>query len=141
MNQDLVYGTLMIQIRFPLCYSTWNVKKLIPEDCPHCADNLLYFYHWFLFKDSNVKVGLYSSYEDFIISSFYLNMNSSAFKDYLLFSSTFIYDSFPDRFKRFFVNGTSHCVSNYNYIIHNISIYNWINGMIENSSDWQDLME
>ena len=48
---------------------------------------------------------------------------------------------FPDTFKRYLIKGTSHCVSNYYFGLGDISVRDWIEDLVTDSPEWQDVLE
>jgi len=120
----------------------WNLDPYLPDDCPHCREQLLSVYGWLLARDPDLKVGLYSSYEDAVVGGNYLEMQPQAFKGLLLTTTDRLRDEFPDRFKRYLVQGDSHCVDDYTREVNGISIRDWIAAMVNDRDDgWPDVRE
>ncbi|MFN2227621.1 MAG: pectin acetylesterase-family hydrolase [Anaerolineae bacterium] len=120
---------------------TWNLDAHLPGDCPHCREQILNVYGWLLARDPDLYVGLYSSYEDAVVSD-YLGMSGYAFEGLLLTATDRLRDEFPDRFKRYLVRGDSHCVADYTHTIDGVSIRAWIAAMVDDDvDDWPDLRE
>lgn len=119
----------------------WNLDPYLPDDCPHCREQLLNVYGWLLARDPDLYVGLYSSYEDAVISD-YLEMPGYAFQGLLLTTTDRLRDEFPDRFKRYLVRGDSHCVADYTQQVDGIAIRAWIAAMVDDDvNDWRDVRE
>jgi len=122
---------------------TWNLDPHLPDaaDCPSCREQLLNVYGWLLDRDPNLYVGLYSSYQDGVVSD-YLGMSPYAFQGLLLTTTDGLRERFPERFKRFLVNGDSHCVDDYTRQVDGIAIRDWIANMVDDDTDdWPDLRE
>jgi hypothetical protein len=126
-----------------LILDTWNLDPYLPDDCPHCRAQLINLYGWILARDPGLRVGLYSSYEDAVISQDWLGMSPTGFKGLLLNTTERIEDEFLDRFKRYLVVGDSHGVDDYGYQVQGISILEWIGSMLEGDGGvrWRDLQE
>jgi len=119
----------------------WKLDQLLPGDCEPWDGQLIYLYENLLENNPNLKIGLYSSYEDFVISEEYLHMTPEDFKSLLLSASGDLNEKYPDQFKRFFIEGDSHCVEDRNYQIDGMSYWDWIQHLINNSDLWNDLLE
>ena len=124
-----------------LILETWNITPYLPSDCTLCKAQLIWFYDWMLDRDSNLKIGLFSSYQDEVIGKTYLGMSPDKFETLLVTTSESIQMEHPDNFKRFFINGTEHCVSNYFYDVNGISIINWVDYLVNDHENWTDILE
>jgi len=121
--------------------STWNIEALLPGECDQCDDQLIFLYKWMLKYDPKLKIGLYSSYEDEVISEEFLQMIPGDYKSHLMTTSGDIHSAFPEKFKRFFINGNSHCVEDYTYEIDGTSLTEWIEQLVTDDAGWEDLLE
>jgi hypothetical protein len=119
----------------------WNLDQLFPADCDSCDGELIYMYEDLLKHNRNLKIGLYCSYEDFVIAEEYLHMAPEDFRSLLLSASGYLNEKYPDQFKRFLINGNSHCVDNRNYQIDGTIYWDWVIGLITDSEQWTDLLE
>jgi hypothetical protein len=126
---------------FETIKATWKIQSLLPADCSKCSAQIIYIYDWLLERDSRLRIGLYSSYEDRIIGSNYLSMAPAEFRVLLMNVSGEIHGRHAARFKRFFVSGSSHCISDYLKTVDTVSIISWIGQMINNSSAWTEHFE
>mgnify|MGYP006276500911 FL=1 len=124
-----------------LVRDTWNLDPIIPKDCEACENQMLFWYEWMLERDPNLKIGLYSSYQDYVIAEEYLKMGQETFQAYLLETTNMIRGPFPDRFNRFFIHGDSHCVEDIEYEINGVTYASWAEMMINDSPGWKDLLE
>ena len=68
-------------------------------------------------------------------------MGPHAFQSLLMSTTDEIRAEFPDTFKRYFIRGNSHCVSNYYFGASDISLRDWIEDLVTDSPDWQDVLE
>ena len=91
--------------------------------------------------DQKLKIGLYSSYEDEVISEEFLKMNPRKYKKHLKSSSGKINSAYPEKFKRFFIKGNSHCVEDFEHEIKGTSLNEWIGQLITDDPGWKDLLE
>ncbi len=124
---------------------TWKYTSYIPESCTSCDTQIMNLYEWILKRDTNVRIGLFSSYNDSIIGGSFLNMISADYKDLLVSTSNSIQSKYPARFNRFLINGTTHCVgevpASYSYEINSTSLLTWISRLVNDNTAWGDLLE
>lgn len=124
-------------------FKNWNLDRLIPADCADCADQLLYILDWIFPRDPLVRIGLFMHYDDFTIGTGYLGFGLD-FRDVLLQTTGKVHKKFPDRFKRYFTDGIKHTIivdkDFYNVTAHGERLVTWLQGLIDNSSDWRDLV-
>lgn len=124
-----------------LIKDTWNMEPLLPKDCPECHDQMIYLYKWMLARDDNLKIGLFSSYQDETIGKYYLGMTPEDFEALLMAKSGSLRDLFPNTFKRYFIKGSTHCVRDYRYKVNGISIVEWIGHLVNDENQWVDVLE
>lgn len=124
-----------------LIKNTWNIEPLLPDDCLECGDQLIYLYKWMLTRDDDLNIGLFSSYRDEVIGGTYLSMAPAEFEELLMTESGGLRQLFPDTFKRFFINGSSHCISDYEYEVNRVSILEWIGYLVNDENQWADVLE
>lgn len=120
---------------------SWNLDQLIPKDCELCDGQLIYWYDAMLAKDSLLTIGLYSSYEDVVISENFLAMTPEDFKSHLLASSAYLHEKYPGQVKRFFIEGNTHCVEDRFYEIEGITFWDWVLQLMNESDEWSDLLK
>lgn len=121
--------------------SAWNLDPILPEGCPKCDGQILYFYNWMLKYDPNLRIALYASYEDAVLAKKFLKMTPTEFKNHLVSSTEEIYQAYPDQFKRFFIKGDTHCVQDRAYEIAGTSYAEWVNYFMKDDPAWSDLLE
>jgi hypothetical protein len=125
-----------------LILDTWNLTPQLPADCPHCQEQLVNLYRWMLARDSGLRVGLYSSYQDADISDDLLGMPPREFQGLLLTTTDRIWEEFPSRFRRYLVGGDSHGINDYAYEVRGIRIADWLGAMVAGDDiHWPDLRE
>lgn len=100
----------------------------------------MYFYEWLLERDLRLKVGFFSSYHDPVYYSGW-NMSPELTEWLLLDVTGEIHRNFPDCFKRFLIQQEMHCVKDYTYTVQGISIWNWLNALVNNDPGWKDILE
>ncbi|WP_161992011.1 pectin acetylesterase-family hydrolase [Flagellimonas algicola] len=124
-----------------LVQETWKYDAFMPDNCAECKDQMMYLYDWMLRYDSNLKIGLYSSYKDEVIGEDYLRMTPDSYSSLLLSTSGKIQAKNPNRFKRFFINGSSHCVESWKYKVKGVNLTQWVEQLVNDDSSWSDLLE
>jgi len=130
---------------FELMKEARNLR--IPEACLQCQEGavLTWPVELILDLDPQVRVGMYSSYRDFLISTFFLHMGGRAYKDLIMDVTGQIKAAYPDSFSRFFINGYSHTITmspeGANYEVDGISVYDWVGMLVNEHPAWDDLLE
>lgn len=120
--------------------TAWNLDRLIPEDCERCNGQLIYWYEEML-KDPKIKIGLYSSFQDEVIGQAFLKLEPQSYESLLMGATNYLHDKYPNQFKRFFIEGNSHCVDDRNYEIKGTKYWDWVLSFLNESQDWVDLLE
>jgi pimeloyl-ACP methyl ester carboxylesterase len=90
--------------------SEWNYGELFPESCAECAGGRGQFaplFDWMLERDEDVRIGVASHYQDPVIAQF-LRMPPQSYEPLLRETLTPIFETHPERFKRFMLPGTLH---------------------------------
>jgi hypothetical protein len=129
--------------------TAWKYLSFFPKSCANCNEHLIYLYDWILQRDTNIKIGLFSSYNDSTVGNYYLKLNTKetpfGYKNLLMSTTGEIQAKHPGRFKRFFIDSDIHCVVNapgkYSYKIQGISVAGWIRNMLNDDPAWKDLLE
>ena len=122
-----------------LIKKTWNLNQLYPIDCDNCKDQMIYLYDWMLDRDDKLKIGLVSSYQD-LVSSAIFKMDPENYEDLLITTTDAIRNKHPGTFKRFFIKGNKHNISN-SYQVNGISVRKWLEALISDSNVWMDILE
>lgn len=88
----------------------FNVARFLPADCPSCTDraHLTGLVGWFLGHDDNARVGMFSSWYDSVIARTFLGIPSEDHAISLEAQTELLRDAYPDRFRRFIVDGVQH---------------------------------
>jgi hypothetical protein len=129
-----------IRATYESAYRIWNLTSLLPQNCPRCADQLIYLYPWKLAQDPRLSIGVFSSYHDATFTANW-GMAPADFETLLLETTAAVRAEYPDRFERYFVAGDGHCVRDYAYAVDSISIWEWIGYMVQNDQRWMDILE
>lgn len=89
-------------------FANWDIPRLIPADCPaSCDEQLLFLLDWVLPRDPRSRIGILMHLNDFTIGTGYLGVGLG-FPDLLRDTTGRVHAQFPDRFRRFFVEGIKH---------------------------------
>jgi hypothetical protein len=118
---------------------TWNIGQFFPSDCPRCNEQIAYMYSWLLERDSGLKVGLFSSYHDRMISTAW-GMDPGVFESLIVSTTETIRAEHQDTFKRFFIAGDMHCLADYSYSVNGISFWDWIGFLVNDDPRWVDIL-
>ncbi len=88
----------------------WNSSSALPQSCTECfaSDQLMPVIGWQLDRDPNLRVGIVSSKQDFVITVTFVMIPGDQFESALLEQSSLLRGRHPERFKRFIYNGDKH---------------------------------
>lgn len=86
------------------------IDELIPESCVDCTGDghILRLVEWILERDSNMRMSVFSSYYDSVIADVFLRIDPVVFRDALIAETDRAAARFPDRYRRFLVDGVTH---------------------------------
>lgn len=86
------------------------VGDFLPSDCPECKarGHITGLIGWYLARDPNVRVGMYSAWYDAVLANTFLQVEPSSFAAALERESRALHAAWPDRFRRFIADGTQH---------------------------------
>jgi hypothetical protein len=119
---------------------TWNLSSHVPADCPNCANQLIYLYDWYLTRDPNLKIGMFTSYRDLVVSSV-VSMDGVDYQKALMETSSQISNNHPNTFKRYFINGDSHTIGDYYRSDGGEVVWDWITYLVNDDPRWRDVLE
>jgi hypothetical protein len=124
----------------------WNLH--VPTECAQCSGTILtYLYELWMAIDPQLKVGMFSSWHDFVISRLFLQMDKDAFAELLRDVTDEVKADYPDRFARFLISGNSHTCyepllpGGPNYAVDGVSLYDWIGQLVYDETDWVDHLQ
>ena len=120
--------------------SSWNLSQIVPDNCEKCEGQMMYWYEEML-EDPTIKIALFSSYNDHIIGEAFLGMEPEDYKSLLVKTSAELNAKYPNQFKRFFINGKSHCIDDRDYPINGTKYWDWVLAFINDREDWRDILE
>jgi hypothetical protein len=88
----------------------FNVRRFLPKDCADCVDrgHLTGIVGYYLGRDSNIRVGLFSSWYDSVLSKTFLKTDPKLFAKSLETQTDKLHKAYPKRFRRFVVDGAQH---------------------------------
>ena len=84
---------------------------------------------------------MFSSFQDAVLADEFLDISGRSFKKRLLNDTEIIHQQFPDRFKRFFIKGDSHCVEDNLYEIGGMKYADWVGFFVNDKAEWNDIIE
>lgn len=133
--------------------NSWQIGALIPSECTKCKGTVMtYLYETYMDYDSQVRIGMFSSYKDKIISQWFLKMNQDKFKTVLMDVTGNIKKAYPKRFSRCFINSETHTTypstllpgflfpysEGLNHKINGVSMYDWIGRLVNDDPAFED---
>jgi hypothetical protein len=91
-------------------FDEFNLTRFVPPDCAGCladghATGLI---AWYLERDPDVRIGLFSSWYDGVLSHTFLQEPGEDYRDDLMAQTDPIQAAYPDRFRRFIIDGKVH---------------------------------
>jgi hypothetical protein len=88
----------------------FNATRFIPDTCPDCvtSGHITPLVEWTLARDADIRIAVFSSFYDSIIADVFLKLAPAAFRDALLSETDRVHAAYPDRYRRFFVDGVTH---------------------------------
>jgi hypothetical protein len=88
----------------------FNVRSILPKSCTDCVTNghVTHLVDWELQHDPALKISVFSAYEDYVISTLFLQIEPAAFRQALVTETSWLQSRHPDRYRRFLVAGDVH---------------------------------
>ena len=88
----------------------FNLTRFIPDDCEACttSGHITALVSWYLARDENIRVGMYSSWYDSVLATTFLQVPKPDFARSLREQTDAVHAAYPDRFRRFVTDGTQH---------------------------------
>jgi hypothetical protein len=90
--------------------------------------------------DSKLKIGMYTSYQDAVISQV-VGMSGAENEQLLRTASTQIHQNHTDTFKRYFIQGDSHCIADFYNQVNGVTVWMWLDAFINDRPGWTDILE
>ncbi len=125
---------------WPVLIKTWNLSSMLPANCPQCQNQLIYLFDWMLDYDSKLKIGMFTSYQDAVVSQV-VGMSGEENERLLRTTTAQIHQNHPDTFKRYFIQGDSHCIADFYNQVHGVTVWMWLDALINNRPGWNDILE
>lgn len=88
----------------------FNAEAFIPADCEGCGDNghITDLVDYFLTRDDNAKIAVFTSWFDSIIADTFLGMGGVSYQGALQRATDPLHEKHPDQYRRFIVNDITH---------------------------------
>ena len=87
---------------------------------------------WLLGRDANLKIGMFSSYQDAVVASV-VGMTGAENQQLLLETTNTFHQRYPATFKRYFIKGDSHCIGDYYWKVNGVTVWSWIDALVNAS--------
>lgn len=131
--------------RAKLTRDEWGTQQLIPTSCAEClsSPHSTPVITWTLMHDPDVRVAIFSAYEDTVIADTFLMIGGPAFKQALLAETGKVTQAYPERVKRFYINGTKHTTAGnlQATMVGGVTIGQWLGYMLAGDSKWTDTLQ
>jgi hypothetical protein len=132
-------------VRAKLTRDEWATGQLIPESCPACKESphSTPIIGWDLEHDPGLRVGIFSAYEDTVIADTFLMIGGPAFKQALLDETGKVVTAYPERAKRFYIEGTKHTTAGnlQATMVNGVTIGQWLEFMLTGDAKWTDTLQ
>jgi hypothetical protein len=131
--------------RAKLTRDEWGTEQLIPASCPECkaSPHSTPIIAWNLAHDPGLRVGIFSAYEDTVIADTFLMIGGPAFKQALLDETGKVVMAYPERAKRFYIEGTKHTTAGnlQATMVNGVNIGQWLEFMLTGDAKWTDTLQ
>ncbi|MGD8861761.1 MAG: pectin acetylesterase-family hydrolase [Myxococcales bacterium] len=122
-----------------------SIARYQPESCERCSrsPHMLEYVKWYMGQDPSVVVGDFSAWQDSVIQRFTFSANGEALSELIAAETQKPADAYPERYKRFFIDGSSHTAlgSMHDTQIDGVTFGQWIGWMIDRDPRWQELLQ
>ena len=128
---------------FEVLFNYWNSNAFIPSSCTDCIGedgNLTGLHDYQLKQDDNISMAYISSKQDSVTS---VSMGGLAFEAELIEAATELNNAHPGRFQSLIDNGEAHTylIRSFDIEIGGLSVRQWLANMINESEDWDSVIE
>lgn len=88
----------------------FNLDQIVLNNCPDCMNNghLTRALSYLLENDTNSRAGMFSAWYDSVLAHTFLQIPAEAFANSLKVQTDFLAEKYPERFRRFIIDGTTH---------------------------------
>jgi hypothetical protein len=132
-------------VRAKLTRDEWGTEPLIPASCPDCkaSPHSTPVIGWNLAHDPGLRVGIFSAYEDTVIANTFLMIGGPAFKQALIDETGKVVMAYPERAKRFYIEGTKHTTAGnlQATMVNDVTIGQWLELMLAGDPKWTDTLQ
>lgn len=121
----------------------WKFDQFLPASCEDCRDGQFSaLISWALEHDPSLKVGAFSSYQDFVIGGAFLGMEGPDFRELVLAETGKIHDQHPERFKRYLIAGSDHTavLGFYDMEVDGVKFIDWTHQLVNDDPAWPDVL-
>jgi hypothetical protein len=125
---------------YPVIQNAWNLAPMFPADCEKCTQQLAYLADWMLARDANLKIGLFTSYKDAIVSEVF-GMEPEENRRLMLEVTGEIHERHPQNYKRFLVKGDSHTIVDYYQKVDGVRLWDWIAELVNDDPAWSEHLQ
>lgn len=128
---------------FDMLQEQWGATGLIPDSCQRCMESphATPLVEWGMKRDDKLTSAAFSSYADNVITNIFLMIPDAQFEMALLNETDRLHSMFPERFKRFFIEGMQHtALPTWSETTKDgTSLREWTGAMVEGGSGWTDM--
>ena len=129
-----------------LIKAEWKYDQFFPDSCIDCkTGQATALIAWGLENDPTLKAAAFSSYGDSVIAGAFLMMQPADFKALLLDKTGKVHDAYPNRFERFFIEGTQHTSliggSFDTTVVAGVTIADWTTAFVDGTPAWVDTLQ
>jgi hypothetical protein len=99
---------------------------------------------WLLEHDPSTRVGDFSAWEDSVIMRFTFQTDPAAFRKTLEDATAIPAMAYPNRYKRFFIDGSMHTTllsAFHTTKIGDVTVAQWLGYMIDRDPRWVELLQ
>jgi hypothetical protein len=132
-------------VRAKLTRDEWGTQQLIPASCAECSSSAhsTPVITWTLMHDPDVRVSIFSAYEDTVLADTFLMIGGPAFKQALLDETGKVTQAYPERAKRFYIEGTKHTTAGnlQATMVDGVTIGQWLGYMLAGDPKWTDTLQ
>ena len=125
---------------WPAIQKAWNLAPMFPPGCPRCTQQLAYLSDWMLQRDPRLKIGLFTSYRDEVVSAV-LGMDPAEYQRLLLATTGEIHQDHPASYQRFVVAGKTHCINDYYRSIDGVTVWDWLASLVNDDPRWTEHLQ
>lgn len=139
--------------------SGWNADQLLPASCTNCTTNghITRLIEWNLDHDPRLSMSALSFTQDTVVATTFLMVPGSAFETAVRSETARIAAGFPERYKRFIINGDKHTVllndgtidlgefadilGTLQDEVNGVSALQWLTAMVEGGEGWVNVVD